>query len=522
MSAWGWRVPFALGAVIGLTVFYLRRRMDESDDFLEHQRELAEIKAGRRPRTRLGMTAIIREYPRGFAIAFGVAIGGGVVFYTYTGYLERYLVSVRGFDKDDVSLMSFAALTVFLVIQPVAGWLADRIGARRVMRIFAVGTMVTTPVIFVVVAHTSSLVVAFARPDRRPRLPRLLRRRRGHPVRRPVPDQGPGAGDGHGPLAGQRDLRWHDRDARPGPQGVRPRGGLPLVRRRDRWGILLALAFVPSVARVVPRVDVRRVDAQQLGHLLDQDGQDQRVEVGAGLAAVLDRPAEEHQPRSAGHRCRAPARTAAPSPPPSRPGSAARPRRRTRPGRGGRTTALEVGDDLEGELVEPFPPAWAAPARPGVGAGSPGPACRGRAGRASCRCVTAASLRPRARREVGSGVSLTRRCSRTACGRPAVEHPDLRLRRPDGRPRPARDLRRAARLRPVRAHSERLSAPRGWDVLRLAPDPRAGARPPTTCSPWPTPSVRPARPVPVAAAPRVPEPGREVARRGHLRMLTTD
>ena len=162
MSAWGWRVPFALGAVIGLTVFYLRRRMDESDDFLEHQRELAEIKAGRRPRTRLGMTAIIREYPRGFAIAFGVAIGGGVVFYTYTGYLERYLVSVRGFDKDDVSLMSFAALTVFLVIQPVAGWLADRIGARRVMRIFAVGTMVTTPVIFVVVAHTSSLVVAFA------------------------------------------------------------------------------------------------------------------------------------------------------------------------------------------------------------------------------------------------------------------------------------------------------------------------------------------------------------------------
>ena len=75
MTAWGWRVPFALGAVIGLTVFYLRRRMDESDDFLEHQRELAEIKAGRRPRTRLGMTAIIREYPRGFAIAFGVAIG---------------------------------------------------------------------------------------------------------------------------------------------------------------------------------------------------------------------------------------------------------------------------------------------------------------------------------------------------------------------------------------------------------------------------------------------------------------
>ena len=50
LSEWGWRVPFVLGALIGLTVFYLRRRMEESDDFLEHQRELAEIKAGRRPR----------------------------------------------------------------------------------------------------------------------------------------------------------------------------------------------------------------------------------------------------------------------------------------------------------------------------------------------------------------------------------------------------------------------------------------------------------------------------------------
>ena len=71
-------------------------------------------------------------------------------------------------------------------------------------------------------------------------------------------------------------------------------------------------------------------------------------------------------------------------------------------------------------------------------------------------------------------------------------------------------------------HSERLSAPRGWDVLRLAPDPRAGG--PTTDDLLAlADAVREAaRPVPVAAAPRAPESGREVARKGHLRMLTTD
>jgi hypothetical protein len=64
---------------------------------------------------------------------------------------------------------------------------------------------------------------------------------------------------------------------------------------------LLAQAFLPaaekSVSRVVSRVDVRRLDAEQLGHLLDQDRQHHGLEVGAGLAAVLDGTSEEHQPR---------------------------------------------------------------------------------------------------------------------------------------------------------------------------------------------------------------------------------
>jgi MHS family alpha-ketoglutarate permease-like MFS transporter len=305
MSEWGWRVPFVLGAIIGLTVFYLRRRMQESDDFLVHQRELAEIKAGRRPRTRLGMTAIIREYPRGFAIAFGVAIGGGVVFYTYTGYLERYLVSARGFDKDDVSLMSFAALAVFLLLQPAAGWLADRIGARRVMGIFAIGTMVTTPVVFVVVAHTSSLLVAFSSlvvglaflacyggsaatlyADQFPTKVRALGMGMSHSLANAI------FGGTTEMLALSLKESGHE-------------GLFPWYIVATAGATLLALAFVPaavrpvarSVARVVPRVHLGRVDAEKLGHLLDQDGQHQRLEVGPRLTAVLDRPAEQDQLR---------------------------------------------------------------------------------------------------------------------------------------------------------------------------------------------------------------------------------
>ena len=46
----------------------------------------------------------------------------------------------------------------------------------------------------------------------------------------------------------------------------------------------------------VARVDPLRVDAEQLGDLLDHDREEQRLEVGAALGAVLDRPPEQHQP----------------------------------------------------------------------------------------------------------------------------------------------------------------------------------------------------------------------------------
>ena len=71
-------------------------------------------------------------------------------------------------------------------------------------------------------------------------------------------------------------------------------------------------------------------------------------------------------------------------------------------------------------------------------------------------------------------------------------------------------------------HSERLSAPRGWEVLRLAPDPAAQG-------PSSDDLLALADAVREAARPVAPPPPVHVAdnpargvRRGHLRVLTTD
>jgi hypothetical protein len=64
------------------------------------------------------------------------------------------------------------------------------------------------------------------------------------------------------------------------------------------------------------------------------------------------------------------------------------------------------------------------------------------------------------------------------------------------------------------AHSERLTAPRGWEVLRLAPDPTPAGPTADDLEALADAVREAARPAP----PPAPEPV-EVGRRGHLRML---
>ena len=125
------------------------------------------------------------------------------------------------------------------------------------------------------------------------------------------------------------------------------------------------------------------------------------------------------------------------------------------------------------------------------------------------------------------GVSLTRRCSRTACGRPAVSTLTYVYADQTAVLGPLATYAEPHAYDLCDVHSERLSAPRGWDVLRLAPDPRAGG--PTTDDLLAlADAVREAgRPMVAATrSPSAPSPdsgaGRETGRRGHLRMLTSE
>ncbi|MER5437233.1 MFS transporter [Streptomyces sp. NPDC002790] len=154
LADWGWRIPFVVGAVAGLTVMYLRRTMEESAHF---QKEQARATEGERK----GLFALFKEYPRQLLAVFGLAIGGTVAFYTYTTYLQKYLVNTAGIPQSTVTVIGFAALFVYMLLQPLIGALSDRVGRRPVMFGFSIGCMVLTVPVMTFLGHTGNPWVAF-------------------------------------------------------------------------------------------------------------------------------------------------------------------------------------------------------------------------------------------------------------------------------------------------------------------------------------------------------------------------
>jgi MFS transporter, MHS family, alpha-ketoglutarate permease len=152
MKAWGWRIPFVIGAMGALAVLWLRRTMDESEQF---------SKMGSESRKNAGTIRALMKHPKAVLTVVGLTLGGTVAFYTYTTYLQKFMVNTVGLEKEVVSWINFIALLVFVVLQPLAGMLSDRIGRRPLLLSFGIlGTLLTVP-LFMIMEQTTSPFVAF-------------------------------------------------------------------------------------------------------------------------------------------------------------------------------------------------------------------------------------------------------------------------------------------------------------------------------------------------------------------------
>lgn len=158
---WGWRIPFVIGAFLSVTALYLRAQMDETEAF-KHAHEREQKKSGQKDgNTSEGTLRELFRHPKEVAIVAGLTLGGTIAFYTYTTYMQKFLVNTVHLTKDQSTLISFIALFVYACIQPIFGALSDRIGRRPILIGFGVlGTICTVPLLNML-SHASGPLEAF-------------------------------------------------------------------------------------------------------------------------------------------------------------------------------------------------------------------------------------------------------------------------------------------------------------------------------------------------------------------------
>ncbi|MCA2988007.1 MAG: MFS transporter [Gemmatimonas sp.] len=150
IEAWGWRIPFVIGALCAVVAIWLRRSMEETSDF----------EKDRASRPQASAAATIRglmEHPRAVLTVVGLTAGGTVAFYTFTTYAQKFLVNTVGFTAQQATFINAVTLLVYLCLQPIVGAVSDVVGRRPVLTAFGIAGSLGTIPLFRALESTQSV-----------------------------------------------------------------------------------------------------------------------------------------------------------------------------------------------------------------------------------------------------------------------------------------------------------------------------------------------------------------------------
>ena len=196
LEDWGWRIPFAIGGVLAVVVFWIQSNLEESTAFSTadssdrgqlnpaHMRWVlillaaalavcAALFASGNPNAmslsvavlvlwQLSFAApLLKWHPREVLMVAGLTAAGSLSFYAYTTYMPKFLVNTAHFTKYAATAVSAGSLLVYMLVNPLMGHLSDKFGRRSTLIVaFASGMLLTYP-IFSALSHTTSLLPAF-------------------------------------------------------------------------------------------------------------------------------------------------------------------------------------------------------------------------------------------------------------------------------------------------------------------------------------------------------------------------
>ncbi|MHC2861762.1 MHS family alpha-ketoglutarate permease-like MFS transporter [Bradyrhizobium diazoefficiens] len=128
LKAWGWRIPFAIGAALAIFAAVMRRNLHETEAFEEAKKVVKPT----------GSITNLLRYPRELLLVVGLTAGGTAAFYTFTTYMQTFVKLSVGLTEDQTTFVIFGTLIFATILQPIYGAISDKIGRKPLLIFFGV------------------------------------------------------------------------------------------------------------------------------------------------------------------------------------------------------------------------------------------------------------------------------------------------------------------------------------------------------------------------------------------------
>jgi MFS transporter, MHS family, proline/betaine transporter len=151
LNAWGWRVPFLIGLVLGIVGLYIRLRIEETPAFRRIERE-HEVEAA-------PLLETFRDYWRAGLIAIGFTLYWTVSYYIFLNYMPTYLSENLDIPLSFALLSNAIGLVLLMVLIPIFGIVSDRIGRKPLLIASAVTMGVLTYPLFMLMGTGNYLLI---------------------------------------------------------------------------------------------------------------------------------------------------------------------------------------------------------------------------------------------------------------------------------------------------------------------------------------------------------------------------
>ncbi|HMM74778.1 MAG TPA: MFS transporter [Gammaproteobacteria bacterium] len=139
LDSWGWRLPFAVGLLIGPVGMWVRRHLEETEEF-----ERARAATG----TDLPLPAMLRSHARSVLVTFGLIICGTITYYVVLIYMPTFAGTQLGIPLEDAFTAQVIALLCLTAVIPAVGALSDRVGRKPPMIVGSVACLLALQPLF--------------------------------------------------------------------------------------------------------------------------------------------------------------------------------------------------------------------------------------------------------------------------------------------------------------------------------------------------------------------------------------